>query len=233
MTPTVRQLVEAYAGQNQPPAAFKPRTWSPLLAPWPAAESILWDDRYTKATENGRRTVDRQALRRLVSDSDLDDPKDVISAFTLIVVWGSGVRSRSYRNLPRALGQPDCVEQLTSAAQSCRRGDLAAAHRISLAGVGPAYFTKWFAFGGYSAGMEQNPLILDARVWRSLNHTLGIHRNDLAHRASLARRYVAYVELLHRWADELTGDGLSVDAERIEFVLFNHNGRELPAPTST
>jgi hypothetical protein len=207
---------------------FIPATWTPRLRPWPAAEQVLLDDRFSSALANTRRTVTRDQLRTLAAETNLHDPGHVIRAFTLIVIWGSGTRSRSYRNLPRALGSGNCVDQLTSAAVKCRRGELEAAYReMALPGIGPAFFTKWFAFCGVGDGTR--PLILDARVHRTLHRTLGIRRDELGHRASGAVRYRAYVDLLHEWAAQLRRAGMTVDAEQVEFALFAHNGEALPA----
>ncbi len=215
----------------QSPVTFIPATWKPRLRAWPAAERVLLDDRFSTAVANDRRTVTREELRALVRDTDLDNPDDVIRAFTMIVIWGSGTRSRSYRNLPRALGSGNCVDQLTSAAVKCRRGELEAAYReMALRGIGPAFFTKWFAFCGVGEGTR--PLILDARVRRTLHRTLEIRSDELGHRASGAVRYRAYVELLHGWAAQLTRAGTPTDAEQVEFALFAHNGEALPAVDS-
>jgi hypothetical protein len=65
-----------------------------------------------------------------------------------------------------------------------------------------------------------------------LTRTLKITPSDLGYRVSPALRYLAYVELLHRWADELRQGGITIDAEQLEFVLFAHNGEALPTGTT-
>jgi 8-oxoguanine DNA glycosylase-like protein len=223
----IASLVRARTSE-QAPIEFKPTTWQPLLNRWPTAEKVLTDDRFSSKLANQRRAVGRDHLRDLVATTDIAVPEQVLAAFTLIIVWGSGVRSRSYRYLPQALSAPDCAEQLRASALACRAGDLASAYEgMRLPGIGSAFFTKWFAFAGTTPDGVRRPLILDARVWKSLNQ-LGITRRSLGYRTSPAKRYVAYVELLHEWADELRHQGITVDAERLEFVLFAHNRQPLP-----
>lgn len=220
----VAQLVRAHSEQSA--VEFKSDTWRSILSRWPAAERVLTDDRYSKDVGEGRRIVSRNDLRSVVADMDLAVSEEVQAAFTLVVVWGSGVRSRSYRYLPLALAAPECVDQLRASALSCRAGDFAGAYaRMRLAGVGPAFFTKWFAFAGVSSQRVLHPLILDARVRRTLTSTLGVDMRQLGgRRMSAAARYVAYVELVEGWAASLRADGMLVSAEEIEFALFAHNG---------
>jgi hypothetical protein len=227
VTENIASLVRAHTGEQEP-IKFKPTTWQPLLNRWPTAEKVLTDDRFSIGLANQRRAVSRDHLRDLVATTDITVPEQVLAAFTLIIVWGSGVRSRSYRNLPKALSAPDCAEQLRVSALTCRAGDLVSAYNgMRLPGIGPAFFTKWFAFAGSTPGAVRRPLILDARVWRTLNQ-LEVTRRSLGYRTSPAKRYLAYVELLHEWAVELRGQGINVDAERLEFVLFARDGRPLP-----
>jgi len=86
-------------------------------------------------------------------------------------------------------------------------------------GVGPSFFTKWFAYAGRHAGRDWQPLILDDRVYRALNTTLEVRLVDLAGSRSRAARYRAYVEAVHAWSR-----ALDVPAERVEWVLFRDNG---------
>jgi hypothetical protein len=228
----VASLVRANSGQ-QKPIPFKPATWQPILSQWPTAEQVLTDDRFSTAHTDRRRSVDRDGLRALMDTTDITAPDQVLAAFTMVVVWGSGVRSRSYRNLPTALGTADCAEQLSASALACRAGDLVTAYRgMRLPGIGPAFFTKWFAFAGSGGNNKYRPLILDARVWRTLTTTLKITPSDLGYRVSPALRYLAYVKLLHQWADGLCQEGITIDAEQLEFVLFAHNGDALPTGTA-
>jgi hypothetical protein len=99
-----------------------------------------------------------------------------------------------------------------------------------LPGVRQAFFTKWFAFAGRVPNRAWQPLILDSRVYATLNDTLMISTTSLAGSRNKAARYRAYVEAMHAWARDLSADGRTVTAERLEWVLFEHNGKPRPEP---
>lgn len=72
------------------------------------------------------------------------------------------------------------------------------------------------------------PLILDSRVYATLNQTLGVDTRSMAGARFRKARYRAYVETIHLWSEDLSRAGVDIDAERLEWVLFRHNGRALP-----
>jgi len=101
----------------------------------------------------------------------------------------------------------------------------------SLRGVGQSPASRWWACAGYVAGRTWQPLILDDRVYATLNRTLMIGGTTrLASSRRRADRYRAYVEAIHRWAVELRLEGRDADAERIAFVLGRHDGGASPTP---
>lgn len=161
---------------------------------------------------------------------DLTDGVAVRQAFVLVMAWGSGTsNTRSHRYTRKALAAPTCTTQLVRAADSCRRGDLIEAYSgFSVPGVGRSFFTKWFAFAGHLPGRAWQPLILDDRVLRTLNKTLGLSTRALAGSPHWGRRYAAYVEHLHAWSREV-----HCSAERLEWILFAHNGDPMPAPVTS
>ncbi|MFC4018838.1 hypothetical protein ACFOW4_12920 [Micromonospora sp. GCM10011542] len=111
----------------------------------------------------------------------------------------------------------------------CREGKLDEAYcRFSLAGVGRSFYTKWFAFAGRAEDRPWQPLILDDRVFRTFNDTLGIFTVRLAGTRRRDRRYCAYVEHLHLWSNSVREAGIQCSAERLEWILFAHNGAALP-----
>lgn len=65
-------------------------------------------------------------------------------------------------------------------------------------------------------------MILDDRVLKSLNRTLGITTRELSDSRRWADRYESYVQAMHWWASELSGTDLS--PQRLEWILFLHNG---------
>jgi hypothetical protein len=206
-------------------------SWKRALSAWPDEASIVETDRWTQQTRRpGRRCLERADLARLIDATDLADSLAIRRAFALIMVWGSGTsNTRSYRNLPTAFAAQGCADRLGHAATTCREGDLASAYTaFSLPGVRRSFFTKWFAFAGHTPGRTWQPLILDDRVLRTLNTTLGVSTRTLAGSRYLGHRYAAYVHHLHAWSGTLREDGADCSAERLEWILFTHNGKALP-----
>lgn len=231
MPPSLPSLVAAYDGKDQGPVAYIVASWQAALAAWPEEARILLDDRWTRpANASGRRLVTRDDLLGLIAVTDLADPLGVRKAFVLMMAWGSGVtNTRSYRNTALALGNPDCAEILAATARLCREGRLDEAYReFSLPGVGRSFYTKWFAFAGHAEDRPRQPLILDDRVFRTLNDTLRVSTVRLAGTRRRDRRYCAYVEHLHRWSNSLHEAGIRCSAERLEWIPFAHNGAALP-----
>lgn len=238
----MRRLLRHYEGKDQPPVQFRPATWERALhAVNPAATALLRDERFTDASEasgsaHDDRLVTRDGLRRACAESNLDNPDSVTAAFALVMAWGSGLTGgRGLRNTARALGDNVRVHALLrDSARTLRQardpedGALASAHRgFRLPGVRQPFFSKWFAFAGYRDGREWQPLILDSRVYASLNETLNVSTKSLAGSRRRADRYVAYVAALHAWARQVGIPGAT--GERLEWILFRHRGHELPA----
>lgn len=161
---------------------------------------------------------------RVCAAADLEGREAVLSAFLLTMVWGSGTsNSRSLRNTARALADPGrTAEQLAEAAAVWRslvaldaKAVAGIYNGLDVPGIGPAFFTKWFAASGRRTGRYWQPLILDSRVAVALNRRLGVFLYKEAQSKAPAARYVAYLRLLHRWA------GRDADAARLEWVLFD------------
>lgn len=71
-------------------------------------------------------------------------------------------------------------------------------------------------------------MILDNRLLATLNHTMGVTTVQMACSRRVADRYGAYVHKLHTWAESLNAEGRQVSADRLEWVLFRHNGAAQP-----
>lgn len=104
-----------------------------------------------------------------------------------------------------------------------------AQHDFHLAGVGQPFFTKWFTFAGHVPDRAWQPLILDSRVLATLYSTLGVTTVAMAGTRFRKARYRAYVETMHSWSQDLTQLGMDTKPERLEWVLFEHKGKPLPA----
>ncbi len=237
-------LVESYAGKQQAPVRFRVPSWESALADSQiGVTELLRDDRYTESCTSerwrraGDRTVTRVAIRSACEATDLDDADQVLRAFVLVMAWGSGTSgTRGLRNTVSAVSCPDTAHKvLSNAAQALRRSKSISDHSLesvhaafALTGVRQAFFTKWFSFAGHVPGRTWQPLILDSRVYATLNDTLGVTTISMAGTRNRAARYAAYIGHLHQWAGSLTAEGCAVDAERLEWIFFAHNGRPLP-----
>ena len=239
-------LVNTYEGEVQCPVRFRVPSWEhALMGSREEVRALLTDARYTQPFESDRSSrandrtvaVARADLLAVCESLNPDSQSDVLAAFVLTMAWGSGVTgSRSLRNTARALQDPRVAHRaLATAALTLRAartpGDGAAerAHATFwLPGVRQAFFSKWFAFAGRVPERAWQPLILDSRVYATLTDTLGVTTSFLAGSRYKAARYAAYVEALHAWARDLAETGRTVTAERLEWVLFRHNGKPLP-----
>lgn len=232
-------LAASYEGLAQPEVRFRPDTWDRKLSAPASVTALLRSERHTDAAHQGGaaragdRRMGRQPLLDAASAMELDDPTSVLQVFVMTMAWGSGTSgSRSLRNTASALADPQrahdvlrCAAETLRDPQGEKARSLEDAHRqFLLPGVGEAFFTKWFTFAGHVPGRAWQPLILDSRVRASLRHTLGVDLGRHAAARRPAARYVAYVEMVHAWVEELGQQGLSADPARIEWILFAHNG---------
>lgn len=231
----LKALVTLYDGTpHDAEVRFRPATWEDRLADVPGAQgplTVLRDESLTHASKRvaGDRVVDGDLLGGLLRDLDLDDAETVATAFLLVQVWGSGTSgSRTIGHTRRALTSYEpLVRDLRATATMLRSGVdyevLAAAHKTWKAqGVGQSFFTKWFSFAGHAAGRPWQPLILDERVFRTLNRTLDVTVRSLTRKRGPAAAYEAYVRAMHEW-----GALVGADAARLEWIAFVHNGHDL------
>jgi hypothetical protein len=237
-------LVRHYSGKSQEPVRFRLPTWQRTLSSVGTDLTVLLaDDRYTRpcSTERFRRMGDRTATRHSVQAAcaamNLDDREQVLRCFVMVMAWGSGTTgTRALRHTAQALADLGAAHQvLADSAQALRQVDLPADGALqqvhadfALSAVGQAFFTKWFSFAGYVPCRAWQPLILDSRVIDTLNKTLEKTTKMMAGDRRRAARYASYVEHLHRWPTELAQVGCATDAERLEWVMFEHRGKPLP-----
>lgn len=227
--PALSGLVDAHVGEPQKPVLIRPRSWrSALPDVEPGILAVLDDDAVSSASERtqGDRLVDRAGVGGLLDGADLADEVSVLRAFLAVQAWGAGTTgTRTLRHTARAFAHREqLVGALRTSAELLRDADATVALADAYdgwrcPGVGPSFFTKWFAYAGRRADRDWQPLILDDRVYRALNTTLDVRLVDLAGSRSRAARYRAYVEAVHDWARVL-----GAPAERLELVLFRDNG---------
>lgn len=228
--PALAGLVDARANEQQKPVLIRSPSWRTALPDVePGVLAVLDDDAVSRPSQRttGDRLVDREGVDSLLDRTDLADEVSLLRAFLAVQAWGAGVTgTRTLRHTARAFAHR---EQFVGALRTSAERLRDAVDTVALAeaydgwrcpGVGPSFFTKWFAYAGRRAGRDWQPLMLDDRVYRALNTTLDVRLVDLAGSRSRAARYRAYVQAVHDWAR-----ALGVPAERVEWVLFRDNGR--------
>jgi hypothetical protein len=219
----------AGAADRQSAVRFVPETWCRWLAqvPDPQLQMAATDtDALLRWLEVALPKIDRPHLRHLATEGS--GPEANLRLFVAVLVWGRGTSNgRMLPHMVRALGAAnrDLVLKATAVAATERR--LAGAYDgWTLPGLREGFFTKWlWASGTRSLKPGPVPLVLDSRVWRSLNNGLGWNSLIAAQSFSWSDRYAAYCETIARWAAGLSEEGRMVSAEDLEFGLFYANGK--------
>lgn len=215
----LRRLIDANARRSQAAVRFRPNTWRPWLEPFGAGH-ILDIGKESTSGRRGDRELGRDDVTALRSHVG-DDPTDLRDLFVAVMIWGSGTTNgRGPRYTSAALSDTRLADVLRDTRASVRSGNLEAAYtRFALNGVGRSFFTKWFAAVDDRGRDADRALILDVRVFRSLN-ALGWSSREAAGVSHWPTRYAVYVSTMHAWAREL-----GVTAEWLEWLLFDRNGR--------
>ncbi|MFC9029189.1 8-oxoguanine DNA glycosylase OGG fold protein [Streptomyces arboris] len=215
----LRRLVDANAQRSQAAVRFRPNTWRPRLEPFEAGH-VLDIGKESTSGRRGDRELGRADVTALRSHAG-GDPAGLRDLFVAVMIWGSGTTNgRGPRHTYAALSDARLANVLRDTRASVRSGNLEAAYtRFTLNGVGRSFFTKWFAAVDDRGPDADRALILDARVFRSLN-ALGWTSRAAAGVSHWPTRYAVYVSTMHTWAREL-----GVTAEWLEWLLFDVNGR--------
>lgn len=199
---------------------FRPDTWHRWVCDSPAALAVVDHHSSEEPRVGGRPSrADLASLSAVVDESDVDT---LLRLFVATMIWGSGTSNgRGPHNTAAALSDGRLVGSLRTTRGMILDGDTAGAYAsFRSRGVGPAYFTKWFWAVGLDRNVEPPGLILDTRVWASLE-TLGWDSRAAAGTMRRAERYVAYLEAMGRWAAALPG---LASAEQLEQALFSWVG---------
>lgn len=185
---------------------------------------------------SGASRLTRASLFRLAGRlSSSSEPEENLNFVWHVLAWGSGRSRRNNRARIASLSAEKNADLLSTALEHARAGRTAEAYAClirrgggKIDRLGPAFFTKLLYFAG--AGEASHPcLILDARVAASLHAAgwSGLRRTRTRgggwsysynwHTAT----YVAYCDLLRRWADEESQRlGHEVGGDEIEVALF-------------
>lgn len=236
---TLVRLAELYADQSQQPVVFNPESWADRLSDVVDAEWVretLTDANVTSPATRSRQSTTRKDIQSLLSDGHSDD-EQLLRAFLLVMAWGNGTRSRwGFQNTARAFQDKQrLIKHLRDSRAALRQmSELDTAQLQSVArewdvpGVRQSFYSKWFTFAGYVDERPWQPLILDYRVARTLSRTMGSSLFALTgEKRGYSAEYALYVELLHEWASQMPKE-MSVTASKLEWILFQHNGKELP-----
>lgn len=167
--------------------------------------------------------ISRRDLCRLARYDDT--PAANRRLFIATLIWGRGKSNgRMLPGLMSALRSERCDETLRATSELVEVANLVGAYRRwNLPGLRDAFFTKWFWAAAGRRDVELRALVLDGRVWRSLG-AIGWDSIDASGSRRRAHRYLAYVECVHRWAEDLSSTSRQVSAEDVEYVLFRANG---------
>ena len=223
-------LIDSYEGREQGEQSYNPNVWVTALAEVVDEDFVRGALQRSDATielRSDRYAVDREWLAKVVAGADLDDDSQLLSAWLLVQAWGNGTRSRFGRpNTAKALGHRELLlSNLRTTATILREAqdttEIEKAYRAwkGRIGISEAFFTKWFAFAGVRLGRDWQPLILDARVRRTLSRPpLEVSLTAVAGTTSVWVVYRAYIEMVHQWA------GGAKAAQRLEWILFEQNG---------
>lgn len=200
-------------GPGQRPVSFNPRVWKPRLERHPTALSVMEG---LASDDDGMGLVDRDDLRRIAGHTA---QQGYVPLFAACMIWGSGrTNGRGPRNTQKALDCPDIETRLRGVADLVREGHSGDAYqRTRIPGVGGPFLTKFlWAVGTTLPPMHVRPLILDSRVWYSLNELLRWNSLLAAGTRSWAARYEAYLSAMYRWAAAV---GVA-HPEQLELLLF-------------
>lgn len=244
LPPALPALVDKYRDAQLRPVRFRPPNWTAVLYrvhPQLDVTALLRSRVYTSPLDGSKakdRTVTFAAVRAACHAMDIGNEREVLQTFVLTMAWASAnAANTTLWATARALSDPDRAHRLLAdsvrrlrSAETLHDGVLEANHRAwALRGVGQSLASRWWSGAGHVAGRTWQPLVLDDRVYATLNRTLQIGGTArLASSRRRATRYRAYVDAVHRWSVELRLEGVDADAERIVFVLDRHDGGATP-----
>jgi hypothetical protein len=225
LAPLLRTAQLGGRSDSQTAIEFVPETWIRWLSDdhLDLAESVR-----RLAGDDPNPSVDRTALVGLARLADSHEARRELFVATL--VWGRGKRNGRMRDAVLAtLNAPELdrvLENTQSLARGGRPSDAYAAWTLQR-GIREAFFTKWLWASSHGPDDAEfsglRPLVLDARVWKSLG-VLGWSSIEAAGTRSRASRYQTYVAALHQWASELSTESLRILPEDLEVALFDANG---------
>lgn len=232
------RLLKRYACEAQGELRYNPAIWKERLDPTCGPDFVvnaLEDDRYSRADALGRRYTCRARVVNAIDASlDAQDDEAVRRAFLLMYAWGNGSLRHGFGHAAKALADASLATRLRTVALSVRGAnrepmrdvlETTMVELLKIDGIGQTFASKWLAFSGKREGRDWQPLIIDSRVKATLSGTLDLSLSTFGPVNASATWYAGYVEALHGWAKEPR-----VSAERLEWILFRHDGGPVPDP---
>jgi hypothetical protein len=187
----------------------KPSSWSP--GSWKR-----WLPEHGALFERLPTAINRERVR--TEFPDLCDETQSVEAFITAMIWGHGPVGYGAWRTQRILRDPDAPAKLSAAVTEVRAGGPSAGflamsdgHPSRLAGLGPAFGTKFLCF---ASDTSQPAPVLDALVAQWVRH----YSNGLISVTAatwVVGSYERYLELL----DELGADQ-ELDRQTVEYLTF-------------
>jgi hypothetical protein len=179
-----------------------------------------------EAPDRGRdRYLDRNLLQQLALAIDSTQSDEaLVRLWVATMMWGSGTSyGRGPWRTAQGLGSDQLAQVLRATSEAVTANDLGLAHRrFRVEGTGEAFFTKWFWSRSLSyPRASRRPLILDDRVRGALDRILS--ENDRWKQPRGERGYIDFVDLTHRCTDLLASHFKHIDAEKVEWLLFDRS----------
>lgn len=157
--------------------------------------------------------IDRNDLA-LLAGAGLNTPAARRRAFVATIMWGTGTTNRYQGRHEALLNDPRLPEALAASVDHLGEQRHLEAFRTMdpLTGITYRFHTKWLWVVGRALETHPLPLVMDNRVWMSLE---GLHWPGIAQRQGMPQRWHTYL------VDAASVAGLvGVTPEHVEYWLF-------------
>jgi hypothetical protein len=153
---------------------------------------------------------------------DTKSISDIQRLFLASMIWGYGTTNYGPWRTEKMFSSPNVHGILKRSFELVLDNKIIEAYSgFNLNRCGPPFFTKFFYFIGYGAGLNEYPLILDTRVWEALRDRFQIDTAPFVKPSTwwYPEGYIRYIRTMHNWAKDL-----NCEAHNIELALFSLGG---------
>jgi hypothetical protein len=204
------------------PVAVPQRSWRKYF---PAESEILFSEQWF-----GSRDVSVDDLAKIANGGVTDRV-----LFIAAMMWGRGPKNgRLMPKFERVSVHERFEGILLETRELIREGKPAEAYQAwidsGVSGIRESFFTKWFFVCGLDSRSDGlQPLVLDARVWKSLRAIGWSSKRHIGetYRKAPAKAYGAYLEAMRVWAVQLSSNPLQISPLQLEQFFFRQNGDDL------